>query len=236
MKRISSWTPFTLLTRAALLACVGLALSIGMPHTSLAACVGGGTGNGVLEVGEECDDGAQGGNGTNGSTNSCCSTQCTLTKTPDLFVGDLTDTLVYRLGNMHAFAVGTTHSINTHTAVTALWVPGDYQLNGYVIAEIDGQEEQHSVYSGLLTITPDKSGTQPLEYRSQAALALAALDAAILVDAGRGGAIEYSINGRSFRYSFSEAMKMRDWLQGQVASEEGGGGQRKILTRFRSPR
>jgi hypothetical protein len=108
MKRIPSWTPFTLLTRAALLACAGLALSIGMPHTSLAACVGGGTGNGVLEAGEECDDGAQGGNGTNGSTNSCCSTQCTLTKTPDLYVGDLTDTLVYRLGNMHAFAVGTT--------------------------------------------------------------------------------------------------------------------------------
>jgi hypothetical protein len=109
MKRIASWSPFFLLTRAALLACVGLALSLGAPKSAFATCVGGGTGNGVVEAGEECDDGAAGGNGTNGSANSCCTTACTLSaKLPDLFVGDLTDTLVYRLNDLHAFAIGTT--------------------------------------------------------------------------------------------------------------------------------
>jgi hypothetical protein len=109
MRRLDSWTPFVLTTRAGLFACLGLALCLGLPKSAFATCVGGGTGNGVVEPGEECDDGASGGNGTNGSANSCCTTSCTLSsKIPDLFVGELTDTLVYRLGNMHAFAVGTT--------------------------------------------------------------------------------------------------------------------------------
>src|SRR5262245_31953565 len=109
MKRFHSWTAFSSMTRAALFACVGLALSFGLPRTAHATCVGGGTGTGTVEPGEECDDGAAGGNGTNGSANSCCTTSCTLSsKIPDLYVGDLPDTTVYRLGSMHAFAIGTT--------------------------------------------------------------------------------------------------------------------------------
>ena len=107
MNRLDSRTPFSSITRAALLVCVGLVLFLGVPRSAFATCVGG-IGNGVIEPGEECDDGGGTGNGQNGSANSCCTTQCTLSsKIPDLYVGDLTDTLVYRLGNMHAFSVGT---------------------------------------------------------------------------------------------------------------------------------
>jgi hypothetical protein len=90
----------TLLSRAALLAGFGLALSLGASQAALAAC-----GNGVIEPGEDCDDGSQ-----NGTSNSCCSSSCTATsKAPDVIVGDLVGRSgPYRLNGIHAFGIGTT--------------------------------------------------------------------------------------------------------------------------------
>lgn len=148
-------------------------------------------------------------------------------------------TLTYVLSNgLHAysftaFADGTTFSVNTHSPVTALYAPGEYRLTGTVS---DGVE-QHTVYSGLLTVLPNGSVATPLEYRSWAAVALANIEAAIVIDAGRGSILEYTINGRSVRASFSEAIKMRDYLLSQVnIANNLGGSQRKILTRFRGAR
>jgi hypothetical protein len=94
-----------LLTRAALLVCVGLAFRHVEDGARDAQAAGP---QRHRRAGRGMHDGP-GGNGTNGSSNSCCTTSCTLSsKIPDLFVGDLTDTLVYRQGNMHAFAIGTT--------------------------------------------------------------------------------------------------------------------------------
>lgn len=102
MKGLKSWMPFSLMTRAVVLAGVGLALSFGVSRAALAAC-----GNGVIEAGEDCDDG-----GSNGSANSCCSSGCLFTsKSPDVIVGDLPDKVgPYRVSGIPitAFAIGTT--------------------------------------------------------------------------------------------------------------------------------
>ena len=80
MKGFEVRRPSSLLSRALLLACLGVALSFGASRSALAAC-----GNGVIEPGEDCDDGS-----SNGTTNSCCTIACTATsKSPDVIVGDL---------------------------------------------------------------------------------------------------------------------------------------------------
>lgn len=62
-------------------------------------------GNGVVETGEDCDDGSS----QNGGANSCCTTGCTFSgETPDVIVGDLTAPQRYgTVGGITAYAVGT---------------------------------------------------------------------------------------------------------------------------------
>jgi hypothetical protein len=65
----------------------------------LAAC-----GDGVLNPGEECDDGSQ-----NNTTNSCCDASCKFNgNNPDVIVGELTGTTRYgNVGGITAYAIGT---------------------------------------------------------------------------------------------------------------------------------
>ena len=63
-------------------------------------------GNGVLEAGEACDDGAQ-----NASAQSCCLANCTFntTRAPNVIVGDIVGTMNHgALGGITAYSVGTT--------------------------------------------------------------------------------------------------------------------------------
>jgi hypothetical protein len=78
-------------------------VALAAPPAAVAVC-----GNGVLEAGEQCDDG-----GWNGTLNSCCSLACVMTtKRPDVIVGDLSGTLrLGTQGGITAYAVGT-HSCN----------------------------------------------------------------------------------------------------------------------------
>ena len=68
---------------------------------AFAAC-----GDGVLNAGEDCDDGSS----QNGGTNSCCTSACTFSgKSPDVIVGDLTTPTRYgTLNGITAYAIGTT--------------------------------------------------------------------------------------------------------------------------------
>lgn len=51
----------------------------------MAAQARGACGNGVVEAGEDCDDGSE-----NGGTNSCCTSSCTFTgRSPDVIVGNI---------------------------------------------------------------------------------------------------------------------------------------------------
>jgi hypothetical protein len=63
-------------------------------------------GNGVLEAGEDCDDGAQ-----NGAGQSCCLANCSwnTAKDPNVIVGDIVGTLTFGpVGGITAYSVGTT--------------------------------------------------------------------------------------------------------------------------------
>jgi hypothetical protein len=79
---------------------VALALAVASLSAVRAAC-----GNGVIEAGEQCDDGLQ-----NGDANSCCTTSCQLSgEVPDVIVGDLIGKTRWGvIGGIHAFSVGTT--------------------------------------------------------------------------------------------------------------------------------
>ena len=66
-------------------------------------------GDGVLDAGEDCDDGSS----QNGGTNSCCTAACTFSgKSPDVIVGDLVGVTNYGRATpdvgITAYAVGTT--------------------------------------------------------------------------------------------------------------------------------
>lgn len=63
-------------------------------------------GDGVVDPGEDCDDGSS----NNGGTNSCCTSACTFSgKSPDVIVGDLVGTTNYgSLSGITAYAIGTT--------------------------------------------------------------------------------------------------------------------------------
>ena len=62
-------------------------------------------GDGIVDPGEDCDDGFQ-----NGGTNSCCTAACTFSdKSPDVIVGDLVGSVHYApVGTIHAYSIGTT--------------------------------------------------------------------------------------------------------------------------------
>lgn len=148
-------------------------------------------------------------------------------------------TLRYYLYNSeHAFnfassADGDTFSIDVAKAATALWKPGEYKLSGVVSTA----DEQYTIYDGLLTVFPNKVSSQPIEYRTWAERTLASLLKGLELDAGRGAVIEYTINGRTFRLSYTEALKLKDNLQAQIASEQAGPfGLKPIKTRFQRPR
>jgi len=63
-------------------------------------------GDGVLQAGEDCDDGSA----QNGGANSCCTTACTFSgESPDVIVGELIGTTRWgTVGGITAYSVGTT--------------------------------------------------------------------------------------------------------------------------------
>jgi hypothetical protein len=76
------------------------AVMLASPH-AVAAC-----GNGVVEAGEDCDDGST----ENGGTNSCCTASCSFSgKSPDVIVGEIVGTTRWgAVGGITAYSFGTT--------------------------------------------------------------------------------------------------------------------------------
>jgi len=95
-----------MISTACFVVCLALVLAVATAPAALAAC-----GNGVLEAGEDCDDGSQ-----NGGNNSCCATSCKFNgNNPDVIVGMLygstssggTLTRWGTSGGITAYSVGT---------------------------------------------------------------------------------------------------------------------------------
>ena len=80
---------------------VVLVVALVAVSSAAAAC-----GDGVVDPGEDCDDGSS----QNGGTNSCCTVACTFSgKSPDVIVGDLVGTSNFgTVGGITAYGIGTT--------------------------------------------------------------------------------------------------------------------------------
>ncbi len=85
---------------SALRACLLVAALFALAPAAFAAC-----GNGVVESGEQCDDGSQ-----NGGANSCCNTSCRFNGArPDVIVGEITSPSRWgNAGGITAYSFGTT--------------------------------------------------------------------------------------------------------------------------------
>ncbi len=80
-------------------------LAAALAMASLTSARAATCGNGVIEAGEQCDDGTETGN-----ANSCCTLSCQFSgEVPDVIVGDLTGKTRWgTVGGITAFSVGTT--------------------------------------------------------------------------------------------------------------------------------
>jgi len=116
---------------------------------------------------------------------------------------------------------------------TASWQPGEYWLVGYVS---DGTD-RFEIYRGRFTITEDISTATSYDGRTYNQRCLDIVNRMIEDGLLPREVIRYSFNGVSSEVrTFEDAFKAKAYFEDKVANEQGNGRNRKILTRFRSPR
>lgn len=126
-----------------------------------------------------------------------------------------------------------THEVNVPAATTANWTPGDYTMVGYVTLSPD----RYEVFRQQFKILPDIANTElPYDGRSYYERVLQQVRDVIENGVIRE-VIRYSFNGVSTEVvTMNDAFKAEAWLAAKVAQEKSSGKQRKILTRFVTPR
>lgn len=119
--------------------------------------------------------------------------------------------------NLTATPEGTQHRIHADAATTATWAPGDY----WYTARATRGAEVVEVDAGSVTITPDLSVvTDPYDGRSQAQIALEAIDA-VLAKRATMDQERYRINNRElYRTPIAELIKLRSYYASQVQREK----------------
>jgi hypothetical protein len=151
-------------------------------------------------------------------------------------------TLAYRLLSMQgatavtltATADGTDFDVAVTSAVTALWAAGEYTLIGYA----SYGTERVQVYSGKFTVRPDPATVSSYDGRTYLERILALLEKVIEEGVIRE-VIRYSYGGASSEVqTMKDALDARDRIKAAIAQEaaQKGGKQRRILTRFTTPR
>jgi len=132
-----------------------------------------------------------------------------------------------------ATADGDDHEINVAAATTANWTPGDYTMVGYVTLAPD----RYEIFRQQFKVTPDIASTDlPYDGRSYYERLLQQVRDMIENGAVRE-VIRYSFNGVTTEVlTLADAFKAEAWLASKVQQEKSAGKQRKILTRFVSPR
>lgn len=151
-------------------------------------------------------------------------------------------TLTYRLLSMAgaaaitftAAADGSKFEITVTSAVTAAWTAGEYTLIGYLT---DGTSRVQ-VYSGKFSVLPDPATVDHFDSRTYLERILALLEEVIEKGVIRE-VIRYSYGGVTTEVqSMKDALDARDRIKAAIAQEEAvaKGKQRRILTRFVSPR
>lgn len=151
-------------------------------------------------------------------------------------------TLSYRLLSMkgagavdfQGAANGSTFEITVTAATTAAWTPGDYTLIGFITSG----SERIQVYKGKFSVLPDPATVDHLDGRTYLERILAILEEVIEKGVIRE-VIRYSYGGVTTEVvSMKDAMDARDRIKAAIVQEEAqaSGKQRRILTRFRTPR
>jgi len=153
-------------------------------------------------------------------------------------------TLYYRFKNettgfeITASASGDDYSVTVASSTTATVQAGDYAWVAWVVSGA----EKFTIDSGTLKVLPDLrlgTATAPLDTRSHARKALAAIEA-VLENRATQDQESYTINGRSLtRTPVAELWKMRSRYKNEVLAEiaadklaNGLGGGRTIGVRF----
>lgn len=136
--------------------------------------------------------------------------------------------------DLTATASGSDHLVSISAAVSALYVAGDYTWTSWVTLGSD----RYTVAGGRVSILPDLAAVEAngFDLRSNARKTLDLIDAAMLSHGANAWTQEYSIAGRSMRFtSVGEFFAFRSKLQQEVKAEErANGGKRtnRINVRF----
>lgn len=152
-------------------------------------------------------------------------------------------TLAYRLlpqsgsgaQTLTATASGTTHQIRKTSSDTSAYTAGDFWLVGYVTNGTDRFE----IFKGPFTIRENPATATSYDGRSYLQRILDLLEESIEANEAPRNVIRYSFGGVTTEIrTLQEALDARDRIKSQIANEEAAksGQQRRILTRFRTPR
>lgn len=119
--------------------------------------------------------------------------------------------------DLHAVADGTQHRIYRTAQETAAWAPGSYWYT--MRATRDGEVVE--VETGSVQITPDMAAvTEPYDGRSQAQIALEAINA-VLAKRATLDQERYRINNRElYRTSIADLLKLRSFYMEEVKREQ----------------
>ena len=134
-------------------------------------------------------------------------------------------------------ADGSNHSINVNPDVTDLWLPGEYQVEGYAINQT--LNERHRIFYDGITVAADLDSTTDVRTHAQRMIA----NCEAQLEALAGTVIEESdVEGtKILRRKITEFTDLRDRYllerQAEVAKERMRNGRstgRRLLVRFRN--
>ena len=152
-------------------------------------------------------------------------------------------TLAYTLTNastsipISASGTGTLYTVDVAPATTAAYGPGSYQM---VATLTQGTADRVTLGPWQVKVLPDlAAATAGYEWRSEARIALAAIEA-VLAGRATKDQEEYAIEGRSLKHTpIADLVSMRDFWRRRVAEEDraerikqGLGGANNIFVRF----
>lgn len=115
-----------------------------------------------------------------------------------------------------ATASGDSYRVTQPAATTATWAAGEYSWSAYV----SNGSERYTVESGTVTLAVDPATVAAFDGRSQARIALEAVEA-VLAKRATLDQEQYSIAGRSLqRTPMADLLKLRSALRADVARED----------------
>ena len=128
-----------------------------------------------------------------------------------------------------------THEIRVVSDTTAAWTAGDNWMVGYVVFE----DDRFQIYQGPMTILANPATALTFDGRTYLQRILDLLEASIEANEAPRNVIRYSYGGVTSEVrTLEDALKARQILLAAIANEAAAvlGQQRRILTRFRTPR